>query len=297
MGCFDIVCPFCNLPYNYGSFIDIPTDEKEMTRFIKFIEHLKKYKIFKNKNNKDIISFIKKYQKKLTWLGDANILFKNGKIIKKARETACNNQFNFSHYLIPDGEIIWIHDKCYNYINKKLGFKLELRMIPYNLLTSQGNFNISKTAPLKFLGQLFDYFGFINKYPTFFDKSFTKNKEIHQLIDYNLTLVKIPSNKIKTPLVHPSFLKNNTFMLGNDNIIYKINNNKWCPVKTKTKTTIIPTKKLNLLFPHGFSSYIKRKEFKEFYSKGQILNKKNFKIVIKIKPINKIKSEITFVYI
>jgi hypothetical protein len=295
MGCYDILCPFCNLPYQYGLTISKPKNKKELDQFEDYLNYLRnKYKILKKMNDNEIIKFTKELEKKTKWMSKAIILLKDGNVIKNVVETSCNSKFNDKYHNFPFGEVLWLHVDCYNYINKKLGFKISLKMIPYNLITPECYFNKSKNFTIKFLNQEFDYFSLLQKDKKFFDKPLKNNKKIQKLIDNNLKLINLNKNskKLNTPMIKPSFLKDKSYMLGNDKQIYQIQNKKWIKKETKYGKISISKKDFNF---NGI--YKKDKKYKNYYLISEFIHNKNFKIIFRNTKINNNLIEIHYAYL
>ena len=174
----------------------------------------------------------------IDWLKDCYSLLSNNKLYKKAIVEDCDEHFDETEYKFFNhsyrlNQILEVHKLCYNIIDKETGIKLK-----YSDFIS----NSRKKSMY-----LLDYvnYGLIEKYTTqefiWNIEELKNNQKLRELLLQNKTrLLKIFKQfKIKPdrkgPSISATLFKNNTYLIGNDNLLWKIENKKWTKVETIKK--------------------------------------------------------------
>jgi len=239
MGCSDIYCSLCGCPILQKSTI----------------LRLCKEKIYKKSD--------------IYWLKDCYSLLSNNNLYKKAIVEDCDMYFDETEYKFFThdyrfNQIIEVHKLCYNIIEKETKIKLKYSDF-INNSNKKGNY-------------LLDYinYGIIEKYAT---QEFIwnieelkinqklkqlllnplKNKENKKRLLQIFKQLKIKPDR-KGPNISATLFKNNTYLIGNDNYLWKIKNKKWTKMETiknrftynikdnKLKKFLIPyLEKMNLI--------------------------------------------------
>ena len=211
MGCSDIYCSLCGCPILQKSTI----------------LDLCKENIYKKSD--------------IYWLKDCYSLFSNNNLYKKAIVEDCDTYFDETEYKFFKhqyrfSQIIEVHKLCYNIIEKET--KIKLKYSDFFLNKKRGTY------------YLLDYinYGIIKKYAT---QEFIWNiEELKNNIIFKQLLLnplkykdnktrllklfkqfKIKPNR-KGPNISATFFNDNTYLIGNDNFLWKINNKKWTKVDT-----------------------------------------------------------------
>jgi hypothetical protein len=232
MGCSEIYCALCGCPILQKSTI----------------LQLCKEKIYKKSD--------------IYWLKDCYSLFSNNKLYKKAIVEDCDEHFDETEYKFFNhsyrlNQILEVHKLCYNIIDKETGIKLKYSDFINNSRKKRN--------------YLLDYvnYGLIEKYTTqefiWNMEELKNNQKLRELLLQNKTrLLKIFKQfKIKPdrkgPNISATLFKNNTYLIGNDNLLWKIENKKWTKVETikkrikfndddaKFKKYVIPYIEINLI--------------------------------------------------
>lgn len=191
----------------------------------------------------------------------------NNNLYKKAIVEDCDMYFDETEYkFFTHGyrfhQIIEVHKLCYNIIESEIKIKLK-----YSDFIN----NFNNSYQLNYIN-----YGIIEKYATqefiWNIEELKKNENLRQLLlnplkhnENKTRLLKIFKEcKIKPdrkgPNISATLFKNNTYLIGNDNLLWKIKNKKWTKVETiknrlkinindnKFKKYIIPyLEKMNLI--------------------------------------------------
>ena len=237
MGCSEIYCALCGTPILQKSTIST----------------LCKEKIYKKPD--------------IFWLKDCYSLLSNNNLYKKAIVEDCDMYFDETEYkFFTQGyrfsQIIEVHKLCYNIIENETKIKLK-----YSDFIN----NSKNPYHLHYIN-----YGIIQKYATqefiWNIEELKNNEKLKQLLlnplkhkENKARLLKIFKQcKIKPdrkgPNISATLFKNNTYLIGNDNLLWKIKNKKWTKVETiknrltfnvndnKFKKYVIPyLEKMNLI--------------------------------------------------
>jgi len=197
---------------------------------------------------------IYKYYKKsdVKWLNDCITLLSNNTLIKKQIVDDCDMYFEdtiykyFSHNY-RFSQIIEVHKVCYQLILKNKNIKLKFSDFIYN---------INRSYILDYInyGSIQNYHTqeFITKIEQFINDNNVKDLLINpnKNIKNKERILKIFNalnirNDRSGPNISAKLFKNNTYLIGNDNLLWEKNNNKWNKVKNFVKkfTFIIDEKK------------------------------------------------------
>lgn len=209
MGCSEIYCSLCGCPILQKSTI----------------LRLCKEKIYKKSD--------------IYWLKDCYSLLSNNNLYKKAIVEIDDTYFDETEYkYFKDSyklnQIIEVHKLCYNIIEKDTKIKLkysdfinyhdnsyQLRYINYGIIekytTQEFIWNIEELKNNQKLKQLL-----LNP---------LKNKENETRLLKIFKQFKIKSDR-KGPNISATLFKNNTYLIGNDNSLWKIKNKKWTKMET-----------------------------------------------------------------
>ena len=211
MGCSDIYCALCGCPILQKSTI----------------VKLCKEEIYKKSD--------------IFWLKDCYSLFSNNNLYKKAIVEDCDmyfdeTEFKFFTHIYRFNQILEVHKLCYNIIHNETKIKLKYSDFINN--------------PSKKSNYLLDYvnYGLIEKYTTqefiWNIEELKNNQKLREILLNPLqnkenktrllkifTQFKIKSDR-KGPNISAKLFKNNTYLIGNDNLLWKIKNKKWMKVET-----------------------------------------------------------------
>ena len=214
MGCSEIYCALCGCPILQKSIIS----------------KLCKEKIYEKPD--------------IFWLKDCYSLLSNNNLYKKAIVEDCDMYFDETEYkffthIYRFNQIIEVHKLCYNIIESETKIKLKYS-------------DFINNVPNKKRHYLLDYinYGIIEKYAKqeFISniEELKNNEKFKQLLlnplnykENKTRLLKIFKQfKIKAdrkgPNISATLFKNNTYLIGNDNLLWKIKNKKWTKVETIT---------------------------------------------------------------
>jgi hypothetical protein len=211
MGCNEIYCSLCGNP-----ILDKST-----------ILTLCKEKIYKKAD--------------IYWLKDCYSLLSNNNLYKKAIIEIDDSYFDETEYKFFTHEyrfsqIIEVHKLCYNIIEKETKVKLK-----YSDFIN--NNNLYRLYLLNYIN-----YGIIKKYATqefiWNIEELRNNQNVRKLLlnplkyDYNKKRLlklfkqfKIKSDR-KGPNISATLFKDNTYLIGNDDSLWKIKNKKWNKVET-----------------------------------------------------------------
>lgn len=236
MGCSEIYCALCGCPILQKSTI----------------LQLCKEKIYKKSD--------------IDWLKDCYSLLSNNNLYKKAIVEDCDEHFDETEYKYFShkyrfNQILEVHKLCYNIIQDETEIKLKY-----------SDFMNSSRKKSMYLLDYVNY-GLIEKYTTqefiWNMQELTSNKKLRELLinplknkENKTRLLKIfkqfkiksdrkgtnkfakriylPTNLISQreikdcPNISATFFKNNTYLIGNDNSLWKIENKRWTKVDTIT---------------------------------------------------------------
>jgi len=214
MGCSEIYCALCGCPILQKSTI----------------LQLCKEKIYKKSD--------------IDWLKDCYSLLSNNTLYKKAIVEDCDEHFDETEYKLFShkyrfNQILEVHKLCYNIIQDETGIKLKY-----------SDFMNSSRKKSMYLLDYVDY-GLIEKYTTqefiWNMQELNSNKKLRELLlnplknkENKARLLKIFKQfKIKPdrkgPNISATLFKNNTYLIGNDNSLWKIENKRWIKVETITE--------------------------------------------------------------
>lgn len=298
MGCSEIYCALCGCPILQKSTI----------------LQLCKEKIYKKSD--------------IDWLKDCYSLLSNNNLYKKAIVEDCDEHFDeteykyFSHRYRFD-QILEIHKLCYNIIQDETGIKLKysdflnnnprkksmylLDYVNYGLIekytTQEFIWNMQELASNKKLRELLlnplknkeNKARLLKIFKQFKIKSDRKGTNKFAKRIYLPTNL-ISQREIKDcPNISATFFKNNTYLIGNDNNLWKIKNKKWKKVETikerikfndntTFKKYVIPDlEKLSLIGSYNIDGYCYNisNNFIDFYGDIKKYNKYNAIFVIR----------------
>jgi hypothetical protein len=275
MGCSEIYCALCGCPILQKSTI----------------LQLCKEKIYKKSD--------------IDWLKDCYSLLSNNNLYKKAIVEDCDEHFDETEYKLFShryrfNQILEVHKLCYNIIQDETKIKLKYS-------------DFLNNNPRKKSMYLLDYvnYGLIEKYTTqefiWNMQELAGNKKLREILlnplknkENKTRLLKIFKQfKIKPdrkgPNISATFFKNNTYLIGNDNNLWKIKNKKWTKVETITerikfndnttfKKYVIPDlEKLSLIGSYNIDGYCYNisNNFIDFYGDEKKYNKYNPIFVIR----------------
>ena len=180
----------------------------------------------------------------IDWLKDCYSLLSNNNIYKKAIVEDCDmyfdeTEYKFFSHVYRFNQILEVHKLCYSIIEKETKIKLKYSDFINN--------------PNKKSQYLLDYvdYGIIEKYTTqeFIHnlQELIGNKKLRELLlnplknEENKTRLlkifkqfKIKSDR-KGPNISATLFKPNTYLIGNDNSLWKIENKIWTKVETITE--------------------------------------------------------------
>jgi hypothetical protein len=237
MGCSEIYCALCGCPILQKSTI----------------LQLCKEKIYKKSD--------------IDWLKDCYSLLSNNTLYKKAIVEDCDEHFDETEYKYFShkyrfNQILEVHKLCYNIIQDETGIKLKY-----------SDFLNNSRKKSMYLVDYVNY-GLIEKYTTqefiWNMQELATNKKLRDLLlnpvknkENKSRLLKIfkqfkiksdrkgtnkfakriylPTNLISRceikdcPSISATFFKNNTYLIGNDNSLWKIENKRWMKVETITE--------------------------------------------------------------
>jgi hypothetical protein len=214
MGCSEIYCALCGCPILQKSTI----------------LQLCKEKIYKKSD--------------IDWLKDCYSLLSNNTLYKKAIVEDCDEHFDETEYKLFShkyrfSQILEVHKLCYNIIQDETGIKLKY-----------SDFMNSSRKKSMYLLDYVDY-GLIEKYTKqefiWNMQELANNKKLRELLlnplknkENKTRLLKIFKQfKIKPdrkgPNISATLFKNNTYLIGNDNSLWKIENKRWTKVETITE--------------------------------------------------------------
>jgi hypothetical protein len=214
MGCSEIYCALCGCPILQKSTILQLCNEK----------------IYKKSD--------------IDWLKDCYSLLSNNTLYKKAIVEDCDEHFDETEYKYFShkyrfNQILEVHKLCYNIIQDETKIKLKY-----------SDFMNSSRKKSMYLLDYVDY-GLIGKYTTqefiWNMQELASNKKLRELLlnplknkENKARLLKIfkqfkiKSNR-KGPSISATFFKNNTYLIGNDNSFWKIENKRWTKAETITE--------------------------------------------------------------
>ena len=212
MGCSEIYCTLCGCPILQKSTI--------LT--------LCKEKIYKKSD--------------IFWLKDCYSLLSNNNLYKKAIVEDCDMYFDETEYKFFThnyrfNQIIEVHKLCYNIIDSKTKIKLKYSDFINNdtnkkrhYLLDYINYDIiEKYAKQEFIWNIEELKN--NKIFRQLLLNPLQNKENKKRLLKIFKQFKIKSDR-KGPNISGTLFKNNTYLIGNDNLLWKIKNKKWIKVET-----------------------------------------------------------------
>lgn len=211
MGCNEIYCSLCGCP-----ILDKST-----------ILTLCKEKIYKKSD--------------IYWLKDCYSLFSNNNLYKKAIVETDDTYFHETEYKFFThqyrfSQIIEVHKLCYNIIEKETKIKLKYSDFINNnnlyrlYLLNYINYDIiKKYAVQEFINNMEELKN--NEKLKKLLLNPLKNNENKKRLLKLFKQLKIKSDR-KGPNISATFFENNTYLIGNDNLLWKIKNKKWTKVET-----------------------------------------------------------------
>lgn len=177
----------------------------------------------------------------IDWLKDCYSLLSNNNIYKKAIVEDCDMYFDETEYKLFShvyrfNQILEVHKLCYSIIEKETKIKLKY-----------SDFINNPNKKSQYLLDYIDY-GLIEKYTTqefmWNLQELVGNKKLRELLlnplknkENKTRLLKIFKQfKIKSdrkgPNISATLFKPNTYLIGNDNLLWKIEKGKWTKVET-----------------------------------------------------------------
>ncbi len=210
MGCSDNYCTLCGCPIL-----------QKLT-----ILKLCKEKIYKKSD--------------IYWLKHCYSLLSNNKLYKKAIVEDCDMYFDETEYKFFTHEyrfnqIIEVHKLCHNIIQNKTKIKLKYSDFinntnnPYQLNNYINYGIIKKYATQEFIWNVEELKNNQDLKKLLLNP--LKNKENKKRLLKIFKQFKIKSDR-KGPNISATLFKNNTYLIGNDNLLWKVKNNKWTKVET-----------------------------------------------------------------
>jgi len=224
------------------------------------------------------------------WLDDCTILTLDDKVISNCENENCyarfsksgtkwtfevygyfqsNNIADISPHLLDSILGSFLHTDCWKFIEKEYGIKLKYSMIPF--MSSIKKKKVSWYHPIllshinygtveKYWGQDFNFEKLIQDHNQFMYLSPLIDKKNAQRIKKIISQMKLKKEDRKGPQISSTWYSDNTYRMGNDDMIWYTKNNKWNQLKIKLNMTKI------------FLSYkdTKNKNVKKLYT---ILNK------------------------
>lgn len=234
----------------------------------------------------------------VSWLKNCSFLLPNGVVVHDYEEINCNvhfrykghgkngyseldadvNQINFRAPIISWG--IWVHTDCYVYCTKYLNAELRFNNVPYVKSVYMDLFNTFEYCGIeKYGADQFFSFEDIHKdnnqwmITSPLDKSEAGNKNGNRIKNI-LSQMKLTPHEIKkrnerpSPPISATLVKNKTFMIGNDDKVWQVNNSKWF------KQHEFYEKNYELYFSKEFNYEIDRENESPFNLKlEQVINK------------------------
>jgi hypothetical protein len=166
------------------------------------------------------------------WLNKCTLLLNNNKNISNAREVSCNVNFHvkkreYSSLINYPKSFIVLHTDCLKFIKKEKNIKLRYSDFP-NIISKINYKPISN-----YCNQFFD----VDKYLSdgYSLVSPLKNNTILCKFILNIfNQLNIKSDRVG-PRVSATLYKKDDMLIGSDNNIWKINNNKWTKVNDLEK--------------------------------------------------------------
>lgn len=244
MGCWDALCPICGAPVNTHSYESVYENDPDI---------------------KDIVSF------HVSWMNNVTILLPNGKVVKGCEETSCNVNFDLPYeYINKDKNVLpsvsadnfqirssffkdnvnyamYMHDDCYDYCKKYLGYNLKYFNFPQDIkYDSYGLFKgIDYKGMEKYGEQDFNFMKMrVEENTHMIVSPMEKNTVLKKLSMKNRTRINkilsqlklTPSNMKKmksrpSPHISATSYKQGTHLVGKDNNVWIIKNKKWNKAK------------------------------------------------------------------
>jgi len=211
MGCSDIYCSLCGIPILQKSVI----------------LELCKMKFY---NKSDIY-----------WLKDCYSLMSNNSLYKKAIVEDCDMYFDETEYKFFShnyrfNQIIQVHKLCYEIVEKENKIKLKYSDF-INNSNKKGNYlldyinygNIEKYVKQEFMWNIEEFVN--NEKMKQLLLNPLKNKQNKKRLLQIFKQFKIKPDR-KGPNISETLFKNNTYLIGNDNYLWKIKNKKWTKIET-----------------------------------------------------------------
>jgi hypothetical protein len=200
---------------------------------------------------------VEKVYEELSWLENCTLLLPNGAVVHNYEEVNCNIHFRYTGsgdngYPELDSEIndinftapiinwgIWVHTDCYAYCTKYLDTELKFNNLPYVKSVYLDLFNTFKYGGIEKYGveQAFPFEAIHKDNNQWMiisplDKSEAGNKNRNR-INKILSQMKLTPSEIKKRTARPSppisatLVKDKTYMIGNDDKVWQVNNSKW----------------------------------------------------------------------
>jgi hypothetical protein len=251
MGCWDVFCFICGNPCHsflngYIDSIEETINEEIKSSYPKFVkDELKKLKEYKN-----LITDLKKLEKKIKWMNKCSMLLINDKIVHGLEESACNvffenKKFGAEHIqmqnscdasFVEKGNCgIFIHTDCWKFIKKEYNVELKFSNLPkLQKINWNKNFDINYGTIEKYWIQDFNFTNLVcDKNQYLCSSPLVEDKNMKQ-IKKNINSLKIKNDPNRIgPSVSATFYNNGDIKIGKNKYFWIKKNDKWLQINEK----------------------------------------------------------------